>query len=160
MDELCAEWQPEPLCGPLTEAQRKFEPPVISRWVSHITSSITMGQKDICTDLASPAWSRTGSNAQRLLSLRVQIAWSIRLLHCSSLFLLTGQVQLTQNRVRICFCLCSAAGVYIVANGKKALNMVSFNFLGVAGNASIKVHFPALKCPPPTLLTGGSKCYQ
>ncbi|KAK9918935.1 hypothetical protein WJX75_008173 [Coccomyxa subellipsoidea] len=62
MDELCAEWQPEPLCGPLTEAQRKFEPPVIS----------------------------------------------------------------------------SAAGVYIMANGKKALNMVSFNFLGVAGNASIK----------------------
>jgi hypothetical protein len=47
-----------------------------------------------------------------------------------------------------------------MANGKKALNMVSFNFLGVAGNASIKVHFPALKCSPPTLLTGGFKCYH
>lgn len=34
---------------------------------------------------------------------------------------------------------CSAAGVYVVANGKKALNMVSFNFLGVAGNPTIKV---------------------
>ncbi len=31
MDELCAEWQPEPLCGPLTDAQRNYEPPVISR---------------------------------------------------------------------------------------------------------------------------------
>lgn len=27
----------------------------------------------------------------------------------------------------------------MVANGKKALNMVSFNFLGVAGDTSIKV---------------------
>ncbi|EIE21834.1 PLP-dependent transferase, partial [Coccomyxa subellipsoidea C-169] len=62
MDELCAEWQPEPLCGLLTEAQRSYEPPVIS----------------------------------------------------------------------------SSAGVYVVANGKKALNMVSFNFLGVAGDAKIK----------------------
>ncbi|BDA47055.1 Serine palmitoyltransferase 1 [Coccomyxa sp. Obi] len=62
MDELCAEWQPEPLCGPLTDAQKNYEPPVIS----------------------------------------------------------------------------SAAGAYVVANGKKALNMVSFNFLGVAGEASIK----------------------
>lgn len=35
--------------------------------------------------------------------------------------------------------LCSAAGAYVVANGEKALNMVSFNFLGVAGDTSIKV---------------------
>ena len=87
MDELCAEWQPEPLCGPLTEAQRKFEPPVISRWVSHITSSITMGQEDICTDLASPAWSRSCFNAQKSAIIELQIAW--KCLTASLFFALT-----------------------------------------------------------------------
>ena len=34
VDELCEEWQPEPLCGPLPAAQRDYEPPVISRWAA------------------------------------------------------------------------------------------------------------------------------
>ena len=29
IDELCDEWQPEPLAGPLPAAQSNFEPPVI-----------------------------------------------------------------------------------------------------------------------------------
>lgn len=35
--------------------------------------------------------------------------------------------------------LCSAAGAWVVANGRRALNMVSPNFLGVAGDPVIMV---------------------
>lgn len=30
IDALCAEWQPEPLVPPLTEAQRAFKEPVLA----------------------------------------------------------------------------------------------------------------------------------
>ena len=35
--------------------------------------------------------------------------------------------------------LCSAAGAWVVANGRRALNLVSPNFLGVAGDPVIMV---------------------
>ena len=31
IDELCEDWQPEPLFSHLTEAQKAYEPPVVSR---------------------------------------------------------------------------------------------------------------------------------
>ena len=31
IDELCDDWQPEPLFSQLTEAQQSYEPPVVSR---------------------------------------------------------------------------------------------------------------------------------
>ena len=34
---------------------------------------------------------------------------------------------------------CSAAGAWVVANGRRVLNMVSLNFLGVAGDPVIMV---------------------
>lgn len=35
-------------------------------------------------------------------------------------------------------CWCSTPGVFMTVNGKKALNMVSSNFLGVAGDPKIQ----------------------
>ncbi|KAK9807535.1 hypothetical protein WJX72_001902 [[Myrmecia] bisecta] len=61
IDQLCEEWEPEPLYRPPTSTEADYEPPVIS----------------------------------------------------------------------------STMGTYVVANGKRVLNMVSFNFLGVAGNDEI-----------------------
>jgi len=40
--------------------------------------------------------------------------------------------------------LCSVPGVMMTVNGKKALNMVSSNFLGVAGDPRIQVRFHLL----------------
>ena len=45
VDELCEEWQPEPLCPPVTEAERAYEPPLISRCQNRL--------------LHTPDWHRT-----------------------------------------------------------------------------------------------------
>ena len=39
IDELCEDWQPEPLFSHLTEAQKAYEPPVVSRCSPLVTSS-------------------------------------------------------------------------------------------------------------------------
>ena len=39
IDELCEDWQPEPLFSHLTEAQKAYEPPVVSRCNSVVMSS-------------------------------------------------------------------------------------------------------------------------
>jgi hypothetical protein len=52
---------------------------------------------------------------------------------------------------------CSVVGPYVVAKGKKVLNMVSFNFLGVAGDASIRVRPPFANFIPPSMLPSCQK---
>ena len=40
IDELCDDWQPEPLYSHLTEAQKAYEPPVVSRCAAQQTSAV------------------------------------------------------------------------------------------------------------------------
>ena len=42
IDELCEDWQPEPLFSQLTEAQKAYEPPVVSRCSPGVTSPACM----------------------------------------------------------------------------------------------------------------------
>ena len=92
VQELCDEWQPEPLHGPLTKFQQLLQVPVISR----------------------------SAHARR-------------------------PPRFAPRRPRSCIALMkcrpstrSDTGPYVVANGKRVLNCVSFNFLGAAGNAEVR----------------------
>ena len=42
IDELCEDWQPEPLFSHLTEAQKAYEPPVVSRCSPGVLSYASM----------------------------------------------------------------------------------------------------------------------
>ena len=57
--------------------------------------------------------------------------------------------KLTNLRVRR-----SMVGKEVVANGKRALNMASFNFLGIAGNSGVMVRHPlsSFTCFPITVI--------
>ena len=42
IDELCDDWQPEPLYSHLTEAQKAYEPPVVSRCAAQQSSPVSI----------------------------------------------------------------------------------------------------------------------
>ena len=125
IDDLCEEWQPEPLHKPLPNSQALPEPPVISRCCCTFTTLWV--PTPLCTDDAlyaawqMPWWHAVTMRCSASLPRRGEVTAYVRSWHVKA------------------HMLCSAAGAWVVANGRRALNMVSPNFLGVAGDPGIMV---------------------
>ena len=185
VDELCAEWQPEPLAAPLPAAQRDYEPPVISRWAAGLRR-----WRRPCD--AGSIIHRTGFCTSSLKLSGMLSCHSLRVQRSSSPDSRPVNEDLKHHRhlpvasdgvvLRLCTCaraactgcwgvasrgeawlhgvkgrgsrgmaaegvenegagvaLRSAAGVWVVANGKRVLNMASLNFLSIAGDPTIRV---------------------
>ena len=125
IDDLCEEWQPEPLHKPLPNSQALPEPPVISRCCCIV-------EYCVCPLGPSP---------------RMCLMWRGQCYDMAFIKLQYSAFVLRRDEVTA-YCKpwhahahvpCSAAGAWVVANGRRALNMVSPNFLGVAGDPVIMV---------------------
>ena len=131
IDELCEDWQPEPLFSHLTEASKAYEPPVVSR----CAAGKSLASLYVCCHMlrhdreekeVTVLWNKPVCPASAVKQSGTPgggCHW--RNIHIDAAPDLDH--------------LCSAPGVMVTVNGKKALNMVSSNFLGVAGDPKIQV---------------------
>ena len=132
IDELCEDWQPEPLFSHLTEAQKAYEPPVVSR----CAAGKSLASLYVCCHMLrhdrEEKEAGDGALGQPCVS-------CFRRKAAKHPWRMSYWLNIHTDAAKILDQLCSAPGVMVTVNGKKALNMVSSNFLGVAGDPKIQV---------------------
>lgn len=116
MDELCEEWEPEPLYPSLPPEQAAWKEPVISSQVGKQASTRAAHRRWQLS--AGPCWGRA---AGRQMLSRSELAGA----DCRLSEALGFQPP--------CGPAACPAPPQVVVNGKQALNFASLNFLGIAG---------------------------